>query len=58
MIQVGKTVEIVMELEKKMCKLQCVEICALLKKVMVWVKINENLNRAQKSPTVIFFHKV
>ena len=31
-----------------MCKLQCFEICTLLKKIMVGVKIDENLNRAQK----------
>ena len=40
-----------------MCKLQCVEIYTLLKKswldlVIFWVKIDENLNRAQKNDKV------
>ena len=42
-----------------MCKLQWVEICTLLKKIMVGlifgVKINENLNLAQKNVQPWFF---
>ena len=35
MIQVQTTIQILRKMEKKMCKLQCVEVHTLLKKITV-----------------------
>ena len=52
MIQVGKTVKIVMELEKKCVNYNVLKFVLCFKKIMVgifWVKIDKIPNRAQKN---------